>query len=242
MAELKSPSSGVEERAESSDLTSALEAAEADAELDAAEADVDAPARAEASGRTSALDAAEAGADAAGARAELSGTTPALEAAEAEADAADAAEDRRPRMGVDARPEWSPDAHIEHGLIRPDGKSLVGYHRRPGGEDHGPEVFDESTRVDLPAGCYSGRWRMTDTDGGVVTKPNGNDLSKLSTFWPDDMTMADIDAATAEAYDHAVANGTADADGFRGIGAGHPVQAYFDGEGRIVTSFIKHNE
>jgi hypothetical protein len=215
MAELKAPSSGVEEQAESSDVTSALEAAETDA-----------------------ADAAEAGAGS-------SGTTSALEAAEAEADAADAgsdaasdaAEDRRPRMGVDGRPEWSPNAHVERGEVSADGKRLIGYHSRPGGVDSGQEAFDESTRSDLPGGCYAGRWSMTDADGNAIKKPNGADLNKFSTFWPDNMSSEDRDAATAEAYDDAVENGTLDAWGFSGVGAGIHVRGWFDAAGKVTTSY-----
>jgi len=139
-------------------------------------------------------------------------------------------------LGENGVPNWAPNAHVSRGAVHHSGTKLTGYHSRPGGIDSGREVFDDSSRIALPNGAYSGQWRMGRPGGSYVTKPNGSELSKSSTFWPDHMSLEDIGNATAEAYQNARRVGPTGLS-FIGEGGGHRVKAWLDAQGDIVTSF-----
>ena len=125
-------------------------------------------------------------------------------------------------------------------MIKPYG-GVSGYHRRLGGADTGFERFDEATRIDLPNGAYKGDWTMTDASGRPMRDRNGNLLRKRSTFFPDDWTQADVDAAVAEAWQHAKQEGELTSSGFIGIGGGHVIRGWFK-DGRIITAHPDYDE
>ncbi|MGY1649823.1 EndoU domain-containing protein [Geodermatophilus sp. SYSU D01119] len=152
----------------------------------------------------------------------------------------DAGEPAR-RFGSEGRPGWSSRQHVTRGELRPDGKSLAGYHSRPRGVDVEGFIFDGSTRQEVGGGAYSGRWRILDASGRPRFKPNGGDLSKFSTFWPDSWSLADIEEAIADAYDDAVAKGTVTGMVFEGVGRGFHIFVKCDADvaagGTVVTAF-----
>ena len=98
------------------------------------------------------------------------------------------------------------------------------------------EVFDEASRVDYAGGSYGGFWRMQER-GRLVTRPDGGDLRKWSSFWPGDWKRKHIESATAEAWQHAKANGRLDAYGFTGIGGGFRVRGWLDMQGLIAVAY-----
>ncbi len=98
------------------------------------------------------------------------------------------------------------------------------------------EVFDESTRLDLARGAYGGFWRFRDK-GAFTTRPDGGDLRKWSTFWPDKFKPRDIDACVAEAYMDAKRAGRLDELGFTGAGGGLPVRGWLTVDNQIINAY-----
>ncbi len=98
------------------------------------------------------------------------------------------------------------------------------------------EIFDESSRVDYAGGTYGGFWSMKER-GHLVTRPDGGVIRKWSSFWPGDWKRKHIEAATAEAWQHAKMNGRVDTYGFTGIGAGFRVRAWLDMQGMIAVAY-----
>jgi hypothetical protein len=142
------------------------------------------------------------------------------------------------RLGQRGVPGWATTAHVFHGHVSWDGKRLSGYHHRWQGADGTGERFDESSRVDFGNGFYGGEWQKVDTDGNVLKKPNGSDLRKYSTFWPDDWSHDDVSAAVARAFlDAAVRPAGLENGTFRGYVDRIPVRGHLDADGRIVTAF-----
>jgi hypothetical protein len=121
--------------------------------------------------------------------------------------------------------------HILEGNINPKGKA-GGYHSRPGGGDRPSATMTQKLDGPNAQGVYTGKVSVTDpATGNLVPK------KAASTFYPDTMSAADVEASVRHAYADALRGGFTGNGAFNGdSGHGFRIEGYERG-GKIVTAY-----
>ena len=122
--------------------------------------------------------------------------------------------------------------HILDGEINPHGKA-VGFHHRPGGSDPPTSHLDQVTGGPNASGIYVGKVQVFDPAKNIWVQKKAK-----SSFYPDNMSPAEIEQAIQTSYEDAVAKGEVLPNGkFEGeSGKGFSIGGYAK-DGKIATAY-----